>query len=386
MKNKKKYIIITPFFPNTKSHIGSYVYDQARTIFSLSDYQVEIIKVVSIWSLEKDYVFKGLKVYIFRVLDLPFFILPGIFNFINSIRIVSFIKNRFNTNNLKIVHGHVSYPSVYLANILSDKFRIKTIAQHHGFDILQLLNGRSSLISNLQRKYVLNQSIQQLNLVDLNVFVSKRIKNELCNFPQYQPRNEYILYNGVDRNKFYPLSNKVSCFFEIGCIANFWPIKDHISLIKAVEMLVKDDGYDDIILRLIGKGETLNYCHNYVLENKLDQYVVFEEERSHEKLNCFYNEIDLFVLPSYYEALGCVLLEAWATNTPIISIKNQGIEELLPINELDDLLAEKRDPKSLKEKIIGQYKRKRKFIFNENYNINNTIKDFLSLDIFAAND
>ena len=91
-------------------------------------------------------------------------------------------------------------------------------------------------------------------------------------------------------------------------------------------------------------------------------------------------------MPSYYEALGCVLLEAWATNTPIISIKNQGIEELLPINELDYSLAESKNPESLREKIISQYNRKRKFIFNENYNIKNTIKDFLSLDIFAAND
>jgi len=151
--------------------------------------------------------------------------------------------------------------------------------------------------------------------------------------------------------------------------------------VKAVELLV-NDGYTDILLRLIGSGETLNYCKNYVLENKLDKYVKFEEERSHIKLNEFYNEIDVFVLPSYYEALGCVLLESWATNTPIISIKNQGIEEVLPPEKLNDLLAEKQNPESLKDKILGEYKRKRKFIFNEKYDINNTIKDFINQSIF----
>ena len=65
----------------------------------------------------------------------------------------------------------------------------------------------------------------------------------------------------------------------------------------------------------------------------------------------FYNEIDLFVLPSYYEASACVLMEAWATDTPIVSIKKQGIAELIPIKEIDNLLADEKSPESLKEKV-----------------------------------
>lgn len=381
MENKKQYITITPFFPSDNNHVGSYIYDQVKEIQNSSNYQIGIIKVVGINSLEKDYIYNGFQVYIFKVIDFPFFIFPGLFDAINSKRIRSFVQLKFNTTNLSIVHGHVSYPSAYLVNALSESFDVKTIIQHHGIDALQLLNGKFSLLTRLQKPYLIRKSIRQLNKIDLNVFVSKRVQLELLKYKDYNPVNEYILYNGVDRSKFYPIEKQKNEKFEIGCVANFWPIKDHISLVKAVEYLVKD-GYNDILLRLIGSGETFKYCKSYVLESNLDKYVQFEKERNHIELNRFYNEIDVFVLPSYYEALGCVLLESWATNTPVISIKKQGIEEVLPFEELNNLLAEKKNPESLKEKILGEYKKKRKLIFNEKYDIKSTINDFLNQPIF----
>ena len=132
-----------------------------------------------------------------------------------------------------------------------------------------------------------------------------------------------------------------------------------------------------IKLRLIGSGATLGFCKRYVFENKLSGDIFFESEMPHEKLNDFYNEIDLFVLPSYYEALGCVYLEAWATETPFIGVIGQGISELIPISERKNLLADKRSPASLKEKILGEYQKNRNYPFDEKYNISNTITDFL---------
>ena len=74
----------------------------------------------------------------------------------------------------------------------------------------------------------------------------------------------------------------------------------------------------------------MNSCKKYVNDNNLSEFILFEKELEHHKLNKFYNEIDLFVLPSYYEALGCVYLESWATNTPFIAVKNQGVSEIIP--------------------------------------------------------
>ena len=386
MENKKIYVIISPFFPNDTNHTGSYVYDQAKTLIDITNYDVKVIKVVSIFSNERDYLFNGIKVKIFRMLDLPFFIFPGIFNFINSFRIKQFFRKHNYLDNLDVIHAHVCYPSAYLANSISSIINVKTIAQHHGIDALQLLNGRLSFLTKLQSKTLKNRSLSQLNEIGLSLSVSNRVKLALHSYNDYKPKNELILYNGVDRNKFYNTNSvKNHDKYLVGSIANFWPIKDHISLIKAIELLVLD-GITDIQLKLIGTGEKLQFCKSYVKNQNLSAFVFFEKERPHTLINSFYNEIDLFVLSSYYEASACVLMEAWATETPILSIENQGISELIPEYEIDNLLANKKSPTSLKEKILGEYNRKRNYPFDEKYDIKNTIKEFMNYPFFKSDE
>ena len=386
MEDKKQYIIISPFFPNDTNHAGSYVYDQVKSLIDITNYDIKVIKVVSIFSNEKDYIFRGIKVKIFRVFDLPFFIFPGIFNFINSFRIKQFFNKHNYLENLDVIHAHVCYPSAYLANVVASIVKVKTIAQHHGIDALQLLNGRLSFLTKLQKEILKNRSLNQLNKIGLNLSVSNRVRLALHSYSNYKPKNEFILYNGVDRDKFYNTNSvKTHDKYLVGSIANFWPIKDHISLIKAIELLVLD-GITDIQLKLIGTGEKLQFCKNYVKNHNLSAFVFFENERSHVLINSFYNEIDLFVLSSYYEASACVLMEAWATEIPILSIKNQGFSELIPDYEIDNLLADEKSPISLKEKILGEYNRKRSYPFDEKYDIKNTIKEFMNYSFFKSDD
>ena len=68
------YLVITPFFPSNESFVGSYVYDQIKEIQNQSNFSIEIVKVVSYFSLESDYEFNGFKVKIFKTFDFPYFI------------------------------------------------------------------------------------------------------------------------------------------------------------------------------------------------------------------------------------------------------------------------------------------------------------------------
>ena len=56
--------------------------------------------------------------------------------------------------------------------------------------------------------------------------------------------------------------------------------------------------------------------------------------------------------------------------------------ELIPDNEVDNLLSEERNSDSLKEKILGEYKRRRSYKFDNRYDIRNTISEFLKLPFF----
>jgi len=375
LKNKDTYLVVTPFFPSNDSFVGSYVFDQVNELRNQTNFNIDIIKAVSIFSSEQDYKFKGFNVCIFKTIDFPYFIFPGVFSKINKKRFFTLLKKN-KIENIKYSHSHVSYPAAYLVEDLV----CKKIVQHHGLDVLQLLNGRSNLIKKLQRNYLIKKTIRQLNKLDLNIGVSELVLNQLSKYPTYFPKDELVLYNGVDTSKFYPIEVKKDEIFTIGCVANFWEIKDQITLIKAVEIISLKG--EKILLRLIGSGNKLDECCNYVKEHNLDSIISFENEKEHSALNIFYNEIDLFVLPSYYEALGCVYLESWATNTPFIGIEGQGISELLPDNKKDIFLAKSKDPISLQGCISHIMRFNEAIIFDNNYNIQNIMHDFLDHLIF----
>lgn len=247
------------------------------------------------------------------------------------------------------------------------------------------MNGRSQFTRNIQKRFLIRNTIKYLNDADINIGVSDLVLQQLRNFKTYNPQKEFVLYNGVDTSKFFKKEITETNIFTIGCIANFWKIKDQITLIKSTQKILEDG--NKIKLRLIGSGPTLQSCKKYVVENNLSKYIIFEKEIAHEKLNDFYNSIDLFVLPSYYEALGCVYLESWATNTPFVGIEGQGISELISDKERKNILAEKQSTESLKEKILIAYNnRTRNYPFDEKYDIKNTIKEFINYLFFKSDD
>jgi glycosyltransferase involved in cell wall biosynthesis len=377
LKNKDTYLVVTPFFPSNESFVGSYVYDQIAEIKNQSNFSIEIVKVVSYFSSESDYEFNGFKVKTFKTFDFPYFILPGLFNSCNKRRFSKFLKKK-NITNVSFSHSHVSYPAAYLVEDLA----CKKIVQHHGLDVLQLLNGRSNFIKKLQGNYLIKKTIRQLNKLDLNIGVSELVLNQLRKYPTYSPKDELVLYNGVNTSKFYPIEVKKNEIFTIGCVANFWEIKDQITLIKAVEILLSKG--EKILLRFIGSGPKLDECYNYVKEHNLDSIISFEREKEHSALNIFYNEIELFVLPSYYEALGCVYLESWATNTAFIGIENQGIHEIAPDKMM--MLAKAKDVHDLSDKIKLFMNSDFRLETFSHFDIKQTISDFLELNIFRNND
>ena len=95
MIKRNTYLVVTPFFPSNNCHIGSYIFDQLNEIKKQSKFDIKLVKIVSLFSNEKDYLFENFQVKIFKIIDFPFFILPGFFNFINKIRFSYFLKKKF---------------------------------------------------------------------------------------------------------------------------------------------------------------------------------------------------------------------------------------------------------------------------------------------------
>lgn len=375
---KKIYLVITPFFPSQESFRGPYIYDQVKVIQKEGNYNVLVLKPQPFYAKKNDYEYEGVNVFFFSVYDLPSAILPGLFNILSFLSLKRKLKSlNVAVTDIEIVHAHVTAFGIY-ANFLKNQVsNTKTILQHHGFDVLSLSNGVLAKFE-WHRKWVKNYGIAICNQIDLHVGVSAKTLEYVSEIPEIIMKSQYVLYNGVDVNKFHPIIGiKDPCYFTIGCIANFWPLKDQISLIKAVERLI-EEGTLNVRISFIGSGPTLQLCKEYVNEYSLNDFIAFLSEINHVSLNNYYNNLDLFVLPSYYEAFGCVYTEAYACGVPFIAVKGQGIGELIPSEEINRWLIDKGDYKNLANLIQKYMKNRYSQNLLHSININILINKFLS--------
>ena len=157
-------------------------------------------------------------------------------------------------------------------------------------------------------------------------------------------------------------------------MANFWKLKDQMTLLRAVKKL-RDNGIDNIKIHFVGDGPTIKSCQKFAFEHQIPCH--FVTEKKHSDLLNFYNQIDLFVLPSYYEAFGCVYLESLACGTPFVAVKGQGIEDTIDEEFKSIQLIDKKNDNQLSEIIAYFYANKTKIPFNNDFEIKNVVSKML---------
>jgi len=309
--------------------------------------------------MEDDYVYDDVIVYRFRDYTIPSNMWPnGLCDWLTSRALVAKLKAiGVKIENISVAHAHVTKQGAYANYLKRLNPRMVSVVQHHGFDVMSVTDGRLGK-SKIHKLKCIRHGVGICNNADLNIGVSQKTLDYVVNQPGIKLKNKYVLYNGVDTSIFKPntllrQSTGKERVFKIGCIGNFWPLKDQITLIKAVEALVKK-GVRPVMTFFIGTGATLDKCKNYVETNNLTDYFEFRTEVMHEELPSFYNSLDLFVLPSYWEAFGCVYTEAFACGVPFIGVKEQGIAEIIPDEDVDKWLIDKGDYMKLAD-LIEQY-------------------------------
>lgn len=144
-----------------------------------------------------------------------------------------------------------------------------------------------------------------------------------------------ILKNGVDLNKFAfnkliraEMRDKLNISkntYVVGHVGRFCYQKNHEFIINLFEKLKQQ--YDDCILLLIGNGENVDSIQELVEEKELEAAVKFLGNVSN--VNDYMQAMDVFVLPSYFEGLPIVGVEAQANGLPTFVSTNVSHELLL---------------------------------------------------------
>lgn len=400
MQTKKIYLCVTPFFPSPKRWQGAYVLDQVKAIQRNSDYEVVVFKTNPLSDKEEDYIVDGVKVHTLRPLLMPSYILNGMTEGIVGRLFVRRLKKLgIDPHEVAFVHCHTASHAAFGFGVTRVNPSAKVIIQFHDLDPYTLRNGKWAE-KRWNVRYRAKKSLSAFNRADLLICISTPVLDNLLAFPKarpqevypsymarlehlkdfpvVKPKNTYVLYNGVDTTLFYPQpKTRKEDIFRIGCIANFQDLKDHLTLIKAFELL-HQKGYEKMVLSLLGSGGTKEECVSYLENHGLMDYVEWPQEVTHEALPVYYNSLDLFVLPSIYEGFGCVYTEAYACGVPFMGVYDQGAAELIAPEERDKWLIQPHDYTQLAHIIEQQYRERNKQHLFKPYAINALIIQFLT--------
>lgn len=108
----------------------------------------------------------------------------------------------------------------------------------------------------------------------------------------------------------------------IGHVGRFQPVKNHEYIVRVFNALLKRD--PNAILLLVGQGETLESTRKLVENLGIDSSVRFLGVRS--DVSNLMMAMDVFIMPSLYEGLPLVLVEAQSSGLPCV------ISDTIPVD------------------------------------------------------
>lgn len=247
------------------------------------------------------------------------------------------------TKNPKFVYIHIgSNASLYREPffiVLAKIFGKRTVAHFHAGDVDEYLEKQS----DFGRKYI----SWAISLSDQLIAVSKDSANKL---QKLVPKNKIeIIFNAIDTKpfsfspkRFEGRGENVKILF-VGAMGK---LKGETDLADAIKILAEI--YTNFRVSFLGFGnENLgNYCKKLGIE----KFIEFVGAVSLNERIEFFEKADIFVLPTYAEAMPMSVIEAMAAGLPIVSTTVGGIPELVGEAE-EGFLIEPANVEALAEKL-----------------------------------
>jgi len=270
----------------------------------------------------------------------------------NKPNLISLIKIRRIIKSLRplIIHTHGGTAGFYGrlgAIFLRD---CKTVHTYHG---IHYLNHEM----NLKKKVFRFIDKMFLSLTDRIICVAKSDFESAVKAGVIVPGKTEVIYNGIEieaykegQKREYPIDEIISGEkageIIIGSIGRLHIQKGYTYLIDAARELIIKHPY--LKFHIVGEGELRRE-----LEIKLRKYNLEEKFillGSRENATGELARMDLFVLPSLWEGLPIVLLEAMAAKKPIVATNVNGNVEILS-DKIDALLVEPENSVEIVRKI-----------------------------------
>ena len=240
----------------------------------------------------------------------------------NYFKNTKMIRNILKKNHYDIVHSHADAGNAHILKIAKQCGVPVRISHSHNTDYT---------INNPVRKKLADMQKKNISKYATHMFACSEeaamwlygksvpiIKNaiEIYDFSYNEAHRSKI------RNK-YNIGDK----FLVGCVGRLDYQKNQTFLLKVFSDVVKRR--DDICLMLLGDGILKNELTEETKRLKIEDRVIFAGQVSN--VNEYYSAFDIMVMPSLFEGLGMVAIEAQSANLPCLLSDN--IPKTVSIND-----------------------------------------------------
>lgn len=328
----------TPDYPQK----GIFCHEQVKALRQIG---VDVDVVVPMTVYDKEYKTKKWKYEGVEIQYIRFFKLPGVrgYEHIGKLLYYSLLLSGIKFQEYDIIHADAPLPAGDAASRLAKKYGIPFVVHGHGLDVFFDESYKDAPNCKKISK-VCKQVYEQASAI---AGVSQKVLNCIQERVDIHDKS-YVVYNGVDITKFYPISEKTSEKYIL-TVGNLIALKGHDDTIKAFAQLV-NSGVTDIRLKIAGRGPLETELKDLVERLGISSYVDFLGYVPYEKIAELMRNARLFCLPSWYEALGCVYLEAMASEIPTIGCYGNGIDEVIT-DGLDGFLVDNKNVQQIFEKM-----------------------------------
>ncbi|MCX8082790.1 MAG: glycosyltransferase family 4 protein [bacterium] len=331
-----KVLFIAGWFPEGGNYSGIFIKEHALAVSKFWDVAVIHGKGVKWQRTRYRSSFSdedGLKILRFTYREIP--LLPSYSSYIKGI-ILSFEKFLSDGFKPDIIHANI-YKTGVPACIIKERYGIPyVITEHYSGYARKTMNKKKLKIARLG-----------MENADLVLPVSESLKNDI--FSYGIKGNFEIIPNTVPDyfNCSSDIKNK-SYIKRILCVAAMHPKKNIPVLINACKVL--HNIRQDWELNIVGEGERLEEYKKMVHDFSLDKFIHFLGGKQKTEIASMMQSSVFFVLPSKFENLPCVLLEALCCGLSVVATKVGGVPEI--INDTNGILVEPDNPEALAKAML----------------------------------
>src|ERR1700677_1359698 len=186
------------------------------------------------------------------------------------------------------------------------------------------------------------------------ICISEKVRQSLTNADFHSPGSQpvktqpfktEVVYNGTDTELFAPGAAAQTVAPNLLMVGNLLAGKGQELALQAIAAI--KDSYPDLRCTIIGEGADRHRFITLAKDLNISSRVDFLGRRSRREVAEAMRNCSIFVLPSRYEGLGCVYLEAMSCGKPVIACRGQEIDEiishringwLIPVDGLKELI------------------------------------------------